>query len=157
MPTYKDGLISVLEHWKHARETRLNPEETAENLRCAVDIVELLRRDPTVELPDELWKSNRRIIVENETKEIKGLTEGRMVHYVLPDWHVKMQSVGEHRPAVVVKVWDNHADNGCVNLQVFMDGDGGDYNDGTDNVMWATSILHSDEKEPGTWHFIEAA
>lgn len=93
--------------------------------------------------------------MDEEKKPIAGLTEGRMVHYVLPDWHAKKQSVGEHRPAVVVKVWDKVT--GCANLQAFMDGDGGDYNDGTPNVKWVTSALFSEDKEPGTWHWIEPA
>lgn len=58
---------------------------------------------------------------------MEGLTEGRMVHFVLPDGN----NTGEHRPAIVVKVcrngFDNPAENGHSNLQVFTDS----LNDGT--------------------------
>lgn len=79
-----------------------------------------------------------------------GLTEGRIVHYVLPHG----PSRGEHRPAIVVKVWSK--DMGTVNLQVFTDGsnDGENYAAG---VLWQTSIVYSEDKEPDTWHWIEPA
>lgn len=93
---------------------------------------------------------------------MNGLTEGRIVHYVLPN--------GEHRPAIVVKVWrvlvgdpnvllhEEPPENGCCNLQVFMDADAeGKYNDQMLPVSWRTSVLHSDNKEPETWHWIEPA
>ena len=84
------------------------------------------------------------------TEPIKGLTEGRMVHYVLPYGDRK------HRPAVVVQVWDYRY--GTSNLVVFRDV----LNDAQtcdDNavVMMATSIHYSEGKEPGTWHWIEQA
>ena len=83
-----------------------------------------------------------------QPKVIPGLTEGRMVHYVLPDGVRK----GEHRPAVIVKVWDHG--HGTSNLQVFTDG----MNDKTVNGLeWKTSIMYSEDKMPGTWHFIEKA
>lgn len=79
---------------------------------------------------------------------MEGLTEGRMVHVVLPDG----PSAGQHRPAVIVKVWSQDA--GTSNLQVFVDGS----NDGFDeNVVWMTSRVYSEEKLPGTWHWIEKA
>lgn len=95
-----------------------------------------------------------------------GLTEGRIVHYVLEDVPHK----GEHRPAIVVRDWKQ--ENGLVNLQVFTDG----YNDGlrehvsashsdvgalgvsyAANILWRTSVHYSEEKEPGSWHWIERA
>lgn len=81
---------------------------------------------------------------------LAGLTEGRMVHYVLPDG----RSSGEHRPAIVVKVWNKAT--GYVNLQVITDGsnDGDPYAAG---IHWATSISYSEGKEPRTWHWIEHA
>ncbi len=81
---------------------------------------------------------------------IEGLTEGRIVHYVLADGPSK----GEHRPAIVVKVWSK--DTGCCNLQVMTDytNDGQQYAAGH---LWATSVLPSEEATPGTWHFIERA
>lgn len=36
------SILEILEHWQQAR-SRLNDAEIAENLRCAVDLVELLR------------------------------------------------------------------------------------------------------------------
>lgn len=86
----------------------------------------------------------------SEPKAIPGLTEGRMVHYVLPDGIRK----GEHRPAVIVKVWDYG--HGTSNLQVFTDGRNDGDND-LNGVEWKTSIMYSEEPKPGTWHFIERA
>lgn len=88
-------------------------------------------------------------------KAFPGLTEGRIVHYVLPDG----RSAGQIRPAIVVRVWrDVEPDliaQGYCNLQVFTDGTN-DYDSealaGT-RVLWATSIVHSDTGEPGTWHY----
>lgn len=97
-----------------------------------------------------------------------GLTEGRIVHYVMPDGV-------EHRPAIVVKVWRNvdgmPPENGVCQLQVFTDGsndlyhlqspDGSEY--GLDReavksgIMWRTSVLYSEEPLPNTWHWIEKA
>ena len=81
---------------------------------------------------------------------MEGLTEGRIVHYVLPDG----PHAGEHRPAIVVKVWTG----GYINLVVFMDGT----NDGPGRggcVEWATSIQHDPAPTPPgrTWHWIEKA
>lgn len=77
---------------------------------------------------------------------IDGLTEGRIVHYVLAN--------GEHRPAVIVKVWDKHA--GTSNLVVFMDGQNDEQTgDNNRNTQWQTSVVYSEAKEPGTWHWIE--
>jgi hypothetical protein len=94
---------------------------------------------------------------------IEGLTEGRIVHYVL-------EGKGDHRPAIVVRDWKQ--ENGLVNLQVFTDG----WNDGLetsfvvmngkeqvgivkqiDLTVWRTSVHYSEAKEPGTWHWPERA
>ena len=85
-----------------------------------------------------------------EPKVIEGLTEGRIVHYVLEDSRNK----GQHRPAVIVQVWDHGS--GVSNLQVFTDGrnDGQFYAGG---LAWKTSVCYSEDKEPGTWHWIEKA
>jgi hypothetical protein len=76
---------------------------------------------------------------------MQGLTEGRIVHYVMPD--------NQHRPAIVVRVWDVSYCEGYVNLQVFTDR----LNDGCENVEWKTSICYSENKEENTWHWIEPA
>lgn len=86
-----------------------------------------------------------------EPKVIPGLTEGRMVHYVLPNGH---RFAGEHRPAVIVKVWDHG--HGTSNLQVFTDGRNDDDYE-LNGLTWATSIMYSEEPKPSTWHFIERA
>lgn len=98
---------------------------------------------------------------------IPGLIEGRIAHYVLEDGHCK----GEHRPAVIVKVWNANRTYGMVNMQVFTDGT----NDGfkekhyapvgdkhveftfDQHMLWRTSVHYSEDKEPGTWHWIERA
>lgn len=83
-----------------------------------------------------------------------GLTPGRMVHYVLPDGRYP----GEHRPAVVTKVWGA---NGCVQLSVFIDGTNDYANLPMEQgsfmpLVWKTSVLpDEDEKKPNTWHWIE--
>lgn len=90
-----------------------------------------------------------------------GLTEGRIVHFVIKD--------DVHRPAIVVNNWKN--DNQCegyINLTVFTDGsndlwhfDGPRDEKRDDEVRrglwWVTSVCHSETKEPGTWHWIEKA
>lgn len=94
-----------------------------------------------------------------------GLIEGRVVHYVLESGRSK----GAHRPAIVVRDWKQ--ENELVQLQVFTDGS----NDGfevthlinaggheaiikiTQNSIWRTSVHYSEDKEPGTWHWIEKA
>ena len=91
-----------------------------------------------------------------------GLTEGRIVHYVLNDGRSK----GEHRPAIIVSVWDQRS--GSVNMTVFTDyvNDYPQYEnenpddpkpEGRRGTIWATSVLYSEDKELGTWHWIEAA
>lgn len=100
-----------------------------------------------------------------------GLTEGRMVHYVMPD--------GQHRPAAVVRVWDPAQVSyppGVVNLQVMLDGtndltslmalvgqvvgDAGEYAREIcqRGLLWRTSVHHDPTGEkPGTWHWPERA
>lgn len=85
---------------------------------------------------------------------MKGLTEGRIVHFVMNEGRYQ----GEHRPAIVVKVWDREANgNGCCQLVVFIDGTN-DLPTETGLTRWKTSVLFDDgEKKPGTWHWIEQA
>ncbi|MDD5367462.1 MAG: hypothetical protein PHQ40_00390 [Anaerolineaceae bacterium] len=91
-----------------------------------------------------------------------GLTEGRKVHYVMPN--------GKHCPAEVVRVW---GENGCSNLQVITDGpNDAPYGPTEENLFanfgispaevkhghfWRTSVMFSEEPKPGTWHWIEKA
>jgi len=87
-----------------------------------------------------------------------GLTEGRIVHFVLDEGRHK----GEHRPAIVVKVWRVYKEdgshkppeNGICQLQVFTD----EVNDELPAVVWKTSVLNDEDgKQPRTWHWIEKA
>jgi hypothetical protein len=90
-------------------------------------------------------------LVPSAPTVMPGLTEGRIVHFVLPNGPHR----GEHRPAIIVKIWD--PSQGCVQLQVFTDGahDGDAYAAG---VYWATSVLYEAAgQEPRTWHWIEKA
>ncbi len=98
---------------------------------------------------------------------IEGLTEGRIVHYVLESGRCK----GDHRPAIVVRDWKQ--ENGLVQLQVFTDGLNDDFREVHDvrvneknehalfsisqNSIWRTSVHYSEEKEFGTWHWPERA
>lgn len=92
---------------------------------------------------------------------MEGLTEGRVVHYVLNEGPDK----GQHRPAFVVRVWRTNTPEGPVspesgtsNLQVFTDSDAdGKYNDALPPVMWKTSVLFDEAGAPGTWHWPEKA
>lgn len=84
---------------------------------------------------------------------MEGLTEGRIVHYVLQNG----RNQGSHRPAIVVRDWKQ--ENGLVQLQVFTDARN-DFEfgqDGHDGLLWATSVHYSESQELGTWHWIEKA
>jgi hypothetical protein len=87
---------------------------------------------------------------------MEGLTEGRIVHFVLPDG----PHAGDHRPAIVVRVWrqgdGTPPANGYSNLLVFMDGtnDGPNFGGG---INWQTSVTFSADPQPRTWHWIEKA
>ncbi len=85
---------------------------------------------------------------------MEGLTEGRIVHFVLPDGYSK----GEHRPAIIVKVWPQMRESGTVNLLVFTDCTN-DFLAGkaSEGLLWATSVHYSEQPEPRTWHWIEKA
>lgn len=67
-------------------------------------------------------------------------TIGRIVHYILDD--------GQHRPAIIVRVWED----GRVQLQVFTDGsnDGAPFASG---IVWRTSVHEGTES--GSWHWPE--
>lgn len=85
-----------------------------------------------------------------------GLSEGRIVHYVIPEGE---RNAGEHRPAIVVRVWrveGKPQENGLCQLQVFFDGT----NDGipdTAPIKWRTSVTYDAGASGGTWHWIERA
>jgi len=76
---------------------------------------------------------------------------GRMVHFVLPN-DGRCRYPGEHRPAVIVKIWSG----GHVNLQVFIDGSN-DYPDErvAEGLHWETSVPFSNEHGLRTWHWPE--
>lgn len=81
---------------------------------------------------------------------LAGLTPGRIVHYVMPS--------GEHRPAMVVKVWD--AASGLINVRVFTDGANDYFPIGWDSAHpdWVTSITPDLQgNRIGSWHWIEKA
>lgn len=85
---------------------------------------------------------------------MEGLIEGRIVHFVLPDG----RNPGEHRPAIIVRVWPTMRESGHVNMLVFTDCTN-DYlaGDSAKGVMWATSVPYSGEPKPRSWHWIEKA
>lgn len=76
---------------------------------------------------------------------------GRVVHYVLSiEDGTNPPNVGQHRPAFIVRVWNED----CVQLQVFTDGKN-DRPDG-ENGIWVTSVVQDEEeKKPRTWHWPE--
>jgi hypothetical protein len=105
---------------------------------------------------------------------MKGLTEGRIVHYVLTESEAveinRIRDVkhggnygngaqahvgnhvlaGEHVPMMVVAVWDHQPEggNGCCNGQAFLDGN---------DSLWVTSCTYGEDNRPGSWHWIEPA
>jgi hypothetical protein len=71
---------------------------------------------------------------------MEGLTEGRIVHFVVDGWH---------RPAVITHVWDKQ--RGTVNLHVFPDGS-------HPLSQHEYTSVNFDESGLGfTWHWIEKA
>lgn len=72
---------------------------------------------------------------------------GRIVHYVLSAHDINK---GEHRPAIIVKIFDETpTEQSSVNLQVFTDAS----NDGMANVVWRTSVSQDPTgKALGSWH-----
>jgi hypothetical protein len=87
---------------------------------------------------------------------MEGLAVGKIVHYVLPTG----RSQGEHRPAIVVRLWGTPTADYTpgVQLQVFTDGTN-DYSlsmdQGANGLLWATSVAYSAEPKEGTWHWPE--
>lgn len=78
---------------------------------------------------------------------------GRVVHYVLDAG----PNQGQHRPALIVRVWGDTWDS-LVNLQVFTDGSNDYYpNQGEEPLtLWRTSRSREDSGTvPGTWHWPE--
>lgn len=86
-------------------------------------------------------------------------TIGRTVHFVMDSG----RSRGEHRPAVIVRVWGEdqvkagtlpESALGTVQLQVFVDGTNDGFPEGV-NVVWKTSVKHDEGGEPYSWHWPE--
>ncbi len=86
---------------------------------------------------------------------MEGLTEGRIVHYVLKN--------GEHRAAIVVRVFEPYGkEAGLANLIVFSDGSNDasavSGNVSEQGIFWATSAHYDPEgTKHHTWHWIEKA
>lgn len=91
---------------------------------------------------------------------LQGLTEGRIVHYVLgptdlPESH--RHCVGEVVPAIVVNCWRGlNKDDGYSNLVAFVDGSNQGFKnlDGSSKLsIWVTSRVCDESGKPGTWHW----
>lgn len=75
-------------------------------------------------------------------------TVGRIVHFVLDEG----KHAGEHRPAIVVRVWSDD----LINIEVFTDGENDGYGQSLrDNIVWQTSVRRDDSHRPHTWHWPE--
>jgi hypothetical protein len=90
--------------------------------------------------------------MSNEIQQVPSV--GSMVYFVLPE---SSRYPGEHRPAIIVKIWDEEPKpDSMVQLQVFTDGsnDGDLYKSG---LFWATSVHYADpsENKPYSWHWPE--
>lgn len=85
--------------------------------------------------------------------EMRGLIEGCLVHYVLPEGPSKE----EHRPAIILRVWNKVT--GVVNLTVFYDWSNDAVEPGIPGNLtgtaWRTSVIYDPDKKLGTWHWIE--
>lgn len=80
---------------------------------------------------------------------------GRTVLFVLSSSvpGLRADAVGQIRPATVVRTWgENGGPSSCVNLLVHLDGDN-DRAGEQPRHAWLTSVDHSKEKRPHTWHF----
>ncbi len=77
---------------------------------------------------------------------MQGVSEGRVVHYVLDSGPYR----GQHRAALIVRVWN--PGTGMVNLTVFPDWDNDHASTG---MFWATSVPYSEEHEERSWHWPE--
>lgn len=90
---------------------------------------------------------------------MNGLTEGRIVHFVLPASEgnllardISPASAGQHRAAIVVRVLDQ--ETGMSNLTVFLDG-GNDQPSVIEppRTMGFGSVFYDEYQGPGTWHW----
>ncbi|HEY0756890.1 MAG TPA: hypothetical protein VGD98_23255 [Ktedonobacteraceae bacterium] len=87
----------------------------------------------------------------------QAVRQGEIVDYVLPTG----RNAGQHRPAIVVRIWETPLTRQlkAVQLQVFIDGSN-DFEHGQPGtlggLLWATSVLQDEErKQPGSWHWPE--
>lgn len=88
---------------------------------------------------------------------MEGLSEGRIVHFVLEE--------GLNRAAMIANAWNGSLEDGMVNLLVFLDGENdierlgrlmtNTYLVPYGTVYWATSVKYSEKGEVGTWHWPE--
>jgi hypothetical protein len=98
-------------------------------------------------IPVEASDSEKQLLFSDD------LVEGNIVHYVMPDH--------QHRPAIIVQVWDREHIDGACSLIVFVDGTNDvkrNFNDPIKETVtnfWEPRALHSETHEPGTWHWIE--
>ena len=98
---------------------------------------------------------------------MEGLTEGRVLHYVLKgdEPFLREDCKGQHRPALVVSADEDLKRRGLCNLVVFVDGyndlrmdnqPGADINSLPSMVIWIPNVKfrHPDEGgTTGTWHW----
>lgn len=95
---------------------------------------------------------------------MEGLTEGRVVRYVLQPPEGMLPGVVLERVAIVTKVWN---DTGLENLFVIGEGPYDHPSDprltgaaaGTPGpaLFWATSVSFSEAPQPQTWHWPKKA
>lgn len=125
----------------------LDAESSSERMRRAVEAGEPSPAD----LPRPKWpESVQRLVAATDKLALPALAVGRIVHYVLSTADLgsgHQRVAGEHRPAIVVKVWTST----CANLQVFTDS----ANDGLSGTLWATSKVEDVNGAQGTWHWPE--
>lgn len=88
---------------------------------------------------------------------VKGLSVGRIVHYVLSHSDVANQlSVGKHRPAIVVETFEGaNGLSSLINLIVFLDGANDNPMTTGLHTVWVTSREYDEAAVLGTWHWPE--
>jgi len=87
-----------------------------------------------------------------EVEEMQGLTEGRIVRYVLSEADCPKcpESIGQNRPAIIVRVADRA--RAAVNLTVFVDGVAESQYEGRDTIRRA-GVAYDEKESLGTWHW----
>ncbi len=149
--------IEPTEEFKELLEGTLKKLEEARSAFSEDRIRQIVREEIEENQKMDTFNTANTVQVETTMLPLRPVPSvGHIVHYVLTGG----RSEGEHRPAIIVRIWPVYNGIEMVQLQVFTDNTN-DYakdNPASGGIMWATSV-HQDEenKVPGTWHWPEFA